>query len=654
MIQFNSVCKAFGTQQVLADVTVTVHPGERVGIVGPNGAGKSTLFDLVTGAASPDKGSVLVPGELRLGYVRQQLNPHQEGRLLLTYVTDAVPELRRIHEQIHAIESRLGESTGEEHERQLKRLGNLQTEFEHQGGYQVEVRAKVALGGLGFSTEDFGRPFSAFSGGWQMRAELARTLVGEPDILLLDEPTNYLDVPAVEWLHGFLGAFPGTLLLISHDRYLLNSLTQITVEVVATQVTRYSGPYQWYMEQREQRYRQQVAAAKNQGRRREQVERFVERFRSKNTKASQVQSRIKMLEKMAVVTPVQLRVKPPRITLPPPPHCGVEVARLDDVGFSYSPGNWVLRHIDLRIERGERAAVVGLNGMGKTTLLRILAGALVPVEGRRVLGHHVKVGYLSQDFTDVMDPNATVFETARRTTGERSDGEIRDLLGAFRFSGDAIMKPVQVLSGGEKVRLALSRLLLQPCNFLLLDEPTTHLDVESRESLEQALREHSGTLCLVSHDIEFVRHLAQKIIAITPSGIRLYHGGYDYYREKLAAETAAQSPAEVDTAPTTAEERRARKREQARLRQKFYRERQPLEERVEAHEAEIERLEAEQAELVSALEKGDAHDMAALSRRLGQMQQDIAKVTSDWEEAALEFEALAEAYRERLGTDGDL
>jgi len=551
MIQFNSVCKAFGTQQVLEDVTLTVHPGERVGIVGPNGAGKSTLFDLVTGVTSPDKGSVLVPGELRLGYVRQQLNPHQEERLLLTYVTDAVPALRRIHEQIHVIESCLSDTTGEEHDQQLRRLGTLQTEFEHQGGYQVETRAKVALGGLGFSTGDFERPFNAFSGGWQMRSELARTLVGEPDILLLDEPTNYLDVPAVEWLRGFLGAFPGTLLLISHDRYLLNSLTQITIEVVATQATRYSGPYQWYMEQREQRYLQQVSAAKNQGRRREQVERFVERFRSKNTKASQVQSRVKMLEKMEVVTPVLLRAKPPKIALPPPPHCGVEVARLDNVGFSYSPGNWVLRHIDLRIERGEKAAVVGLNGMGKTTLLRIIAGVLDSVEGKLVLGHHVKVGYLSQDFTDVMDPNATVFETARRATSERSDSEIRDLLGAFRFSGDAIMKPVQVLSGGEKVRLALSRLLLQPCNFLLLDEPTTHLDVESREALERALREHAGTLCLVSHDIEFVRHLAQKIIAVTPAGIKLYHGGYDYYREKLAVEAAGELPTEVETVSTT-------------------------------------------------------------------------------------------------------
>ncbi|MBT4818688.1 MAG: ABC-F family ATP-binding cassette domain-containing protein, partial [Lentisphaerae bacterium] len=538
-----------------------------------------------------------------------------------------------------------------DHDRQLKRLGDLQTEFEHQGGYQVETRAKVALGGLGFSTEDFARPFNAFSGGWQMRAELARTLVGEPDVLLLDEPTNYLDVPAVEWLRGFLGAFPGTLLLISHDRYLLNTLTRVTIEVVATQVTRYSGPYNWYMEQREQRYLQQLSAAKNQNRKREQVERFVERFRSKNTKASQVQSRVKMLEKMEVVTPVQLRMKPPRITLPPPPHSGVEVARLDDVGFAYSPGKWILRNIDVRIERGEKAAIVGLNGMGKTTLLRILAGALAPVEGKRVLGHHVNVGYLSQDFTDVMDPNATVFETARRATAERSDGEIRDLLGAFRFSGDAVTKTVQVLSGGEKVRLALSRLLLQPCNLLLLDEPTTHLDVESRESLELALRDHAGTLCLVSHDIEFVRHLAQKIIAITPSGIKLYHGGYDYYREKLAAETAAQTSLAVETPATTGDERKARKREQARLRQEFFKERQPLEKRVEKCEAEVEDLEAEQAELVGALEKGDTPDMGALSQRLGRIQQDLSQATSAWEEAALELEALTEAYQQRLGTD---
>ena len=646
MIHFQQVSKAFGTQQVLLDVSFAVHKGERVGIVGPNGAGKSTLFEMLCGHLEPDHGTVSRPEGLVIGYVRQQLNPHQSELTLIEYSENAVPAVRDIQTEIHALEQRLAALSATERESALRRLGELQTEFEHRGGYLLKNRAETALSGLGFATTSFEQPFRALSGGWQMRAELARTLVADPDVLLLDEPTNFLDTPAVEWLRDYLRTFKGTLLLVAHDRYLLNSLTTVTLEVVGGRVSRYPGNYAWYAQEREERARHLEAAGKNQQRRREQVERFVERFRAKNTKSSQVQSRLKMLEKMEEIDVPQGLPKAPKIRLPQPPHCGVEVIRCEDAGLSYDGARWVLRHVDVRLERGEKAAMVGLNGMGKTTLLRVLAGKLPLTEGRRVLGHQVLIGYQSQDFTDVMAPDMGVFETARRVAVDRSDGEVRDLLGGFGFGGEATEKKVAVLSGGEKVRLALARLLLTPCNFLILDEPTTHLDIGAREALEEALRTYDGTLCLVSHDIEFIRHVATGIYALTPDGIRRYYGGYDYYREKLTQDqaTAATGP-ETETPLTKAGERKVQKREEARLRQERYARRRPLELAIAAAEKELADLDQEQRQILKALETGQKDlNYATLNRRLTEIQQRNAVLLAEWEKASLEFEELTAEY----------
>ena len=374
MIDFRDVSKSFGTQQVLSNVSFVVHQGERVGIVGPNGAGKSTIFELMNRHLELDKGAISFPGTSSLGYVRQQLNPHKTHVTLLEYAEDAVPALRDIQVRIHEIETRLEHVASDAREAELPRLGELQTEFEHLGGYELRNRAEATLSGLGFAVEAFTRPFHSFSGGWQIRAELVRTLVSEPDILLLDEPTNYLDVPAVEWLQDFLRNYHGTLMLISHDRYLLNRLTAVTLEVAAAQVVRYHGNYEHYVSERCERLRQALAASKNVQRRRDQIERFVERFRSKNTKATQVQSRLKMLDKMETVSLPQEVMKPTVIRLPEPPYCGEKILQISDAGVSYDGHHWVLQHLDLKVEKGEKVAVVGLNGMGKTTLLRVLAG----------------------------------------------------------------------------------------------------------------------------------------------------------------------------------------------------------------------------------------------------------------------------------------
>ena len=650
MISFHDVSKSFGPQQVLEGVSFTVRCADRVGIVGPNGAGKSTIFELITGRLSPDRGELSVPANARIGYVRQQVGALRSDLSLVQYSESALSALRDIQAEIAAIESRLAElPSGDRRGVELRRLGELQTSYESLGGYELRSRAETVLSGLGFDTKAFHQPFQTLSSGWRMRAELARTLVSGPDILLLDEPTNYLDVVAVEWLQGFLRTFRGTLMLVSHDRYLLNALTAVTLEVVRTQVTRYGGNYERYTSRREQRRRQLLAAQKNQQRKREQIERFIERFRAKNTKASQVQSRLKMLERMEDIVVPQDVMQPPRIRLPRPPRAGDEVVSLENAGISYASGPWVLRHVDLRIENGERIAVVGLNGMGKTSLLRVLAGRLPLKEGRRHVGRSVMLGYQAQDVMDVMDPSRSVFETAKETAADRSDSDVRELLGGFRFSGGAVDKKVQVLSGGEKARLALVSLLLRPCNFLILDEPTTHLDIAAREALEQALRDYSGTLCLVSHDVDFLRHLATTVFAVGPAGVKRYYGGYDYYREKLARDMAAMAEdAAQDTEPCSGRtERKARRREEALKRQELAVRRRPFEERIGAAEARAAALEAEQRQLLQHLEGGaQAVDYAESNRRLAEIQSELAGASDEWERAAVELEELLAEFGE--------
>lgn len=649
MIDFRNVSVGFGAQKVLDDVSFRINRGERVGIVGPNGAGKSTVFALIMGEMGPDHGDVGVPKDLRISHLRQQLKPHESGANLLEHAENAVPAVIEIQREIEHIEAQLPLLTDErERDRAVRRLGVLQTEFEHQGGYRLSTRAQEALGGLGFSAADFHRPFSEFSGGWQMRAELARALVADPDLLLLDEPTNFLDIPAVEWLQRYLRDYSGTLVLISHDRFLLNTLATVTFEVAGGMVTRYAGNYDRYVTDRRLRHEQLDAARENQDRRREQIERFVERFRAKNTKSSQVQSRLKMLEKMEEVAIPTVTIRAPRIRIPRPPHCGAEILRLEGAGVTYDGQTWVLRGLDLRIERGEKIGLVGLNGMGKTTLLRVIAGRLALNEGKRVLGHQVVIGYQAQDFAELMDPNRSVLDTLKSAAPGMGEREARTLLGGFFFSGAAVDKPVSVLSGGEKMRLAFARLLANPPNLLLLDEPTTHLDIPSREALETVLADYEGTLCLVSHDIEFTRHVATGIVAMRPPGVQRYAGGYDYYHEKKEAESRRSDEGAEDERRDSepddgsgAMDRKALRRERALKRQEVNKVRRPLEQAVRTSEQRMAVLEKEQDELAGQLMRPRADtDFAAVNRRLHEIQIELEETVARWEKASRALEAV--------------
>ena len=643
MIELANVTKSYGGQTVLSDVSVRIHPGEHVGVVGPNGAGKTTLFELATGGSSPDRGKVVVRKGCRLGYVRQELAAHAVSADLLDYAADPLPDLRETGLSIEHCEQRLAEQPPPaDREALLRRLGELQTRFETLGGYEVRHRAETTLSGLGFGTEEFGRPFRNFSGGWQLRAELARALVADPELLLLDEPSNYLDLPAIEWLRRYLRDFQGTLLLISHDRYLLTSLTSVTLEVAAARVEKYAGNYAYYHREKQLRQEQRVAERRNQDRKRVQAERFIERFRAKNTKASQVQSRIKMLERMGTVEVPHTATSAGRIRLAPPPHCGQEIMRLDDAGLTYDGRQWVLRHANVRVSRGDKIAFHGLNGTGKTTLLRAMAGEMPLGEGSRTVGHKVVIGYQSQEFADTMLPTRTVFDVVRAVSAAPSDTEVRTLLGGFGFSGDAVEKRVQILSGGEKVRLAFARLLIRPPSLLLLDEPTTHLDIASREALESALHDYPGTICFVSHDTEFVRRVATSMLIMTPPGVTPFGFDYDYYLRKTAedAKPAGDPPPRRRDGDTG--DRKAQRRERARQREALAPQRRELRGRLRRAEKTADRLEAEQRELLAELESDTpSTNLSGISRRLTDIQAELAEATRLWEEAAQALEDLS-------------
>ncbi len=522
------------------------------------------------------------------------------------------------------------------------------------------------LGGLGFPPEAFDRAFLAFSGGWQMRAELARVLAAAPNLLLLDEPSNYLDLPAIEWLQRFLRGFEGTLLIISHDRYLLRTLTNITVEVDAGLVTRYPGDLDFYLREREARHALLVAAKANQDRKREHLERFVERFKAKAAFAAQAQSRMKALEKMEEIRLPRRSRAAACLRIAPAPHSGAEIVRLENVDFSYDGQKFILKDVNLNVGRGEKIAIVGYNGMGKTTLLRILAGTRQPTGGKRVLGHKVIPGYQSQEYAETIDPDQSVLASAKQAAPFLTERELRSQLGGFGFGEEDVNKPGGVLSGGERIRLAFLRLFLSVPNFLLLDEPTTHLDIEGCQTLERLLQKYDGTVCIVSHDVVFVRAVATSIIELSPAGIRRFPGGYDYYREKIAAEAAGSSAANrtdrtdrtdpsdrSDSSATPTLNSKELRRARADMRVKYQTRIKELRHRVQTMEQRIAKMEAEQTQLSTELSSGAPDlDYAGKSSRLKSIQAELGRHSADWEEAAGELEQLQKEMSEAQATVG--
>ena len=644
MIDFIDVSKSFGAQEILERVNLRINPGERVGVVGPNGSGKSTLFSMICGEMSPDSGSILLPNRMRISHLRQQLPPGTEKRSLLDYVADAIPELKTGAARIAELDHLLAELPPDAPALPslLREHGELESRYAALGGYHLRNDAKTALTGLGFRLELFDAPLTSFSGGWQMRAQLARVLIANPDILLLDEPSNYLDIPAVEWLCRFLKSFQGTLMLISHDRFLLKRLVSIIVEINQAALTRYPGDYDYYRRERENRRCASQAAKRNQDRKLEQMQQNIDRFRYKASKAAMAQSLIRKMDKIERVEEMDGLGFSGSILLPPPPPSGVETARFENLDFSYREAQPLLKNVDFEIKRNDKIAIVGYNGTGKTTLLKLLTGYLKPRSGKVVLGHNVIVGYQAQEFSDILPAESTVYDVIRAAAGENTPpNSLRSVLGAFGFSGTEADKPIKVLSGGEKIRLCFARIFVNPPNLLVLDEPTTHLDIAAREALQAALKQYQGTVCMVSHDIEFVESTAETIIAMEPSGVRKYAGTYQYYLEKSTQLSTAAAAASASSAGVESpDQRKERRRERARLRQELQVEKKRYEKEVARLENAIEQTDVESRMIMEQLAGGEALDFPTLNRRLHELQIDQERYTGEWEIAAGKLEDI--------------
>jgi ATP-binding cassette, subfamily F, member 3 len=672
LLTLSNVARSHGAHTLFADVSLRVVAGSRIGLVGANGSGKTTLLEMMAGEQEPDSGTVARAKDLSIGFLRQEV-ADTRGRSVVEEVLAGAGSTRALEQRLRVLEQRIAEADDEaEQDVLLSEYGGLQERFEHAGGYALEAEARRILGGLGFAEAQLDHDVGELSGGWMMRVALGRVLLARPDLLLLDEPTNHLDLASVTWLEDFLVRYAGAVVLVSHDRDFINRIANRVVELAFGTATEYAGNYEDFVAQRTLLLEQQRAFAQNQARRVAEVERFIERFRYKASKARQVQSRVKMLDKMAPAEVREDRADTLRFRFPDPPRSGRDVVTLRDVHKRYGD-HVVYAGLDLVVERGMKAALVGPNGAGKSTLLKILAGVLDFETGARVLGHNVRVAYYAQHQVEALDLGKTVLEELAAAV-DTTKVNPRSMLGAFRFSGEDVDKAVGVLSGGERARLALAKLLADPVNLLCMDEPTNHLDIASRDVLEDALVAYPGTVVLITHDRHLIRSVANTVIDVRDGTATPYPGDFEYFAWKTGLDAASgealdgtavsvaegrppesgaagsgsgqASPAgAADTAPARRQDD-DRKRAEAEQRNRVYRATKQLRARVAAVETDLGAVEAEIAELTRLLADPQVYDDAERVKTLV-AQHNAAKdrsrtLTDEWERLLTQLEAATE------------
>jgi ATP-binding cassette, subfamily F, member 3 len=647
MLTLSEISKAYGGRVLFADVTLQLNREDRIGLVGPNGAGKSTLFSIILGDEEADSGKVMKERNVVLGYLPQESAPVGD-ETILELATAISPEFAKLRKIILAWDS--DHHVAADHVEEIH--DDAHNRFHELGGYQLDAKAKQILSGLGFREKDFDRPARELSGGWVMRAHLARLLVQEPDLLLLDEPTNHLDLEALLWFQEYLTTYPGAIVVISHDREFLNHIVSGIVEIRSSKLNRYRGNYDDFLVQRAAAEEQLLAAYKNQQKEIERLQLFADRFRAKASKASQAQSKLKQIDRMEKIEAPVNDTSKIGFSFPQPLRSGQKVITLENIHFAYGE-NVVYRSMDFLAERDQRIVLVGPNGAGKSTLLKILAGVVIPQSGTRTLGHNAKAGYYSQYRVEMLQESRTVFEEAMDTPSRVTEQSIRTLLGSFLFRGDDVFKKVSVLSGGEKSRLALVKLLLDPPNLLLMDEPTTHLDMASIDALVGALKQFKGTLVFISHDVYFIRALSGHVVHVNAGKLTHYPGGYQYYLDKTkatsarAALTSGGSSGKLTNsspnnsaqkiAPAVKVDRKEQKRLEALQRQSRSGEKKAQQQVVHKLEKEIQELEAKQTELTAELENPETYNKPGraqeINRELAHVQERLAKATPEWEAA---------------------
>ena len=659
MISLDNLTVSYGGWTLFDNISFLINPKDRIGLVGRNGAGKTTLLRIITGEQQPTSGHVTLNGECTIGYLPQTMRV-ADTTTLAEETAKAFDEVLRLEAEIASLTREIAERTDYEsagYEQLLHRLNDAQDHYHILGGDTREADIEKTLLGLGFKRTDFGRATSEFSGGWRMRIELAKLLLRRPSIFLLDEPTNHLDIESIQWLEEYLKNYNGAVLLISHDRAFLDNVTNRTVELSLGKVTDYKVSYSKYVVLRAERRAQQMAAYENQQRMIEKTEEFIEKFRYKPTKSNQVQSRIKQLERLERLEIEEEDLSTLNIKFPPAPRSGQIVAEINEAGMSFGTKH-VFSGANFIIEKGDKIALVGRNGEGKTTLARMLIGQLTPTEGSVQLGANVNIGYYAQNQDDLMDGEFTVYDTLDRVAVGDIRTRLRDILGAFLFRGEDIDKKVKVLSGGERARLAMARMMLEPRNLLILDEPTNHMDMRSKDILKSAIMKYDGTVVVVSHDREFLDGMVQKVYEFRDGGVKEYLGGIYYFLEKRKLESLqeierrdapakpAANPAANPAAKSAAQP--AANRDAAASGKLTYEQRKEQEKQLRKLRRAVETVEAELAEIEKQIAAYDAKFAAATEyneadyKAYNDLKARYDHQMHEWEKASYELEIVEE------------
>ena len=638
MISINNLTVAYGGFTLLNEINFHISESDKIGLVGKNGAGKSTILKLVCGLQSPTSGKVAVPNGVKIGYL-PQIMEHHKGRSVIDEAMTAFADMFALEDELERISLELAQREdyeSKEYHDLIVRMNEVNDAISYTRSDNPQVLAEKTLIGLGFKYEELSRPTETFSQGWNMRIELAKILLSKPDVLLLDEPTNHLDIESIEWLEGYLRDYRGSLVLISHDRKFLDNVTNRTVEIMLGRIHDYKVPYSKYLELRRERLEQQRAAFENQQRMIEKTEEFIEKFRYKPTKSNQVQSRVKQLEKLERIE-VDLEDKSAlAVKFPPAPRSGDIAYKADEMTVGYGT-KVVFSDAQIEVRRGEKVALVGRNGEGKTTLMRVIMGELDPMSGESKVGYNVNIGYYAQNQEDILDKEDTVFGTLDRIAVGDIRLKLRDILGAFLFKGEDIDKKVAVLSGGERARLAMAKLILKPYNLLALDEPTNHMDIRSKDILKQALRSYDGTLIIVSHDRDFLDGLVDKLYEFRDGKVKEHLGGVQEFLERRKLESLSElerhyKPA-AEEKPAEVIQKKEEAKQEYQAKKFVSKEEKKIRNRISFLEKKIEEYETKMAEIEAKLmSPGPEDDVMDLTRAYLENKRELDYKMEEWSE----------------------
>lgn len=633
MISINGLTVAYGSFTLLDNLNFHISERDKIGLVGKNGSGKTTIMKLINGLQSPTSGSVDKPADLRIGYL-PQIMEHHHGRTVMEETLTAFDSLAQIEKELNSVNEQLAERTDYESEEYLSlitRLNDLTDVMTVSQSEPAEVLAQKTLLGLGFRDEDFDRLTDTFSQGWNMRIELAKILLSEPDLLMLDEPTNHLDIESIEWLEDYLRNRKGALLLVSHDTKFLDNVTNRTVEIMLGHIHDYRVPYSKYLQLRAERLAQQQAAYENQHKMIEKTEDFINRFRYKPTKSNQVQSRIKQLEKLERIEIDETDNVTLTVKFPPAPRAGDIIFKASDLTVGY-PGKVVFSDAQVEIRRGEKVAFIGRNGEGKTTLMRVINGELEPISGEAKVGYNVSIGYYAQNQEDVLDRNLTVWETLDNIAVGDIRGKLRDILAQFLFRGEDIDKKVSVLSGGERARLGMAKFMLQPYNVLALDEPTNHMDIKSKDILKQALKAYDGTLIVVSHDRDFLEGLVDKMYEFRDGRVKEYLGSVSDFLEKRKLDSLQELERRFGSSKgTDNQEKKVAAQQSFEQKKSVSKEERRVRHRIDFLEKEIAGIEEKMAAIEAVLSNpSEKDDVLELTRSYLELKRECEGKTEEW------------------------